>query len=60
MILSGGPVLCDTAHFHAVLIVVSVCHSTTEIGMLQKLMEEFEARNIAVILVGNDSGMSYP
>ena len=30
--------------------------STTEIGMLQKLEEEFEDRHLSIVIVGNDSG----
>jgi alkyl hydroperoxide reductase subunit AhpC len=30
--------------------------ATTDFGMLAKLAEEFEARNIFVVAVGNDSG----
>lgn len=33
--------------------------ATTDIGMLSKLAEEFDARNIFVIAVGNDSGTVY-
>jgi thioredoxin-dependent peroxiredoxin len=30
--------------------------ATTDIGMLAKLAEEFEARNVMVLIVGNDTG----
>jgi alkyl hydroperoxide reductase subunit AhpC len=30
--------------------------STTDIGMLSKLADEFEARNIFVCAIGNDTG----
>lgn len=30
--------------------------ATTDIGMLSKLAEEFEARGIFIVIVGNDSG----
>ena len=30
--------------------------TTTDLGMLSKLAEEFEARNIFVIAIGNDTG----
>lgn len=30
--------------------------STTDIGMVAKLLDEFEARNITIVCVGNDSG----
>jgi len=30
--------------------------ATTDMGMLAKLMEEFESRNIFVLAVGNDTG----
>jgi len=30
--------------------------ATTDMGMLAKMMEEFESRNIFVIAIGNDTG----
>jgi alkyl hydroperoxide reductase subunit AhpC len=30
--------------------------TTTDFGLLSKLMEEFESRNIVILAVGNDSG----
>lgn len=33
--------------------------STTEIGMLQKLEEEFEDRHLSIVIVGNDSVANY-
>ena len=33
--------------------------NTTEIGALQKLLSEFNARNVAVLLLGNDSVSNY-
>lgn len=34
--------------------------ATSDLGMLSKLAEEFEARNIFVIALGNDSGNCLP